>query len=133
MKTPTEKENLLTDILSEETPADFRAASLERTLASVRQHRSRRRAIRMVGAACAVCAVLATTFWKNPRTQEQKNIASAQPAIATVPGTNIRIISDEELLAMFPDRPVALIGPPEDRQFVFLDEARKQIHHEQKL
>ncbi len=39
-----------------------------------------------------------------------------------VPGTSIRLVSDEELLAMFPDRPVALVGPPENRQFVFLDE-----------
>lgn len=133
MKTPTEKENLLADILSEETSPDFRAASLERTLAVVRQRRSRQRAIRMAGAACIVCAFLALSFWKSPRTPEQKNIASVQPSVPTVPGTNIRIINDDELLSMFPDRPVALIGPPEDRQFVFLDELRKQTRHEQKL
>ena len=33
-------------------------------------------------------------------------------------------MSDDELLAMFPGRPVALLGPPEDRRFVFLDEQR---------
>jgi hypothetical protein len=59
--------------------------------------------------------------------QSAKNISApaAQPAVQTVPGTNIRLVSDEELLAMFPGRPVALVGPPEDRKFVFLDEQRQ--------
>ena len=133
MKTPTEKENLLADILSEETPADFRAATLERSLACIRQRRSRQRVIRVASAVCAVCAILAVAFLKNNRTMQRNRIASVQPGVPTVPGTNIRIISDDELLAMFPDRPVALIGPPEDRQFVFLDELRKQNRHEGKL
>lgn len=33
----------------------------------------------------------------------------------------IRFINDEELFALFPDRPMALIGEPGQQQLVFLD------------
>jgi hypothetical protein len=34
----------------------------------------------------------------------------------------VKLITDDELLALFPDRPVALIGKPGQQQLVFLDE-----------
>jgi hypothetical protein len=36
----------------------------------------------------------------------------------------IQFISEDELLAQFPGRSVALIGPPANRRLVFLDVAR---------
>jgi hypothetical protein len=37
----------------------------------------------------------------------------------------VRFISDDELLSLFPGRPVALIGAPGQQQFVFLDHNRE--------
>jgi hypothetical protein len=37
----------------------------------------------------------------------------------------IKVISDEDLLALFPDRSMALLGPPGQQQLVFLDKAKK--------
>jgi hypothetical protein len=34
----------------------------------------------------------------------------------------VRVISDEELFALFPGRSLALVGPPGHQQLVFLDE-----------
>jgi len=57
-------------------------------------------------------------------------VTASPPPVQKVPGTNIRVVNDEELLAMFPDRPVALVGPPDKRQFVLLDQARGQSGNE---
>lgn len=84
--------------------------------------------LHLVGAALitAVVAMLAI----RSGTSSSRQIARNSPAPVkqheanTVPGTSIKLVSEEELLALFPDRPVALVGPPEDRRFVFLDEAR---------
>ena len=45
-----------------------------------------------------------------------------QPAM--IEGTSIRILSDEELFAMFPNRPRGIIGPPDSPQILFLDELK---------
>lgn len=51
--------------------------------------------------------------------------ADAASVSATVPGTRIRLLCDEELFAMFPGRPAALIGSGDERRFVLLDEVPK--------
>jgi hypothetical protein len=119
MKMPPE--DLLQETLLDN---DTRAASLETMLGAVRQRKRQRRAVRLAAAASIVLAV--ASLWLDGRESaapSNKTSASvaAQP-VATVPGTHIRILSDAELLSMFPDRAVALIGPREDRQFVFLDD-----------
>jgi hypothetical protein len=40
----------------------------------------------------------------------------------TIEGTPIRVIGDEELLALFQGRPVALLGEPGHQRLVLLDE-----------
>jgi hypothetical protein len=39
----------------------------------------------------------------------------------------VKLINDDELLALFPDRPVALIGKPGQQQLVFLDKPTKRV------
>ena len=128
MKTPFESEELLNEVMS---PDELRAATLERTLTAARRHRRVRRAAQgaIVVAALLIPATIALRERapKNPAITEN-NLQSA-PSTQTVPGTNIRIVSDEELLAMFPGRPVALVGPPQDRRFVFLDQQRDSKTH----
>lgn len=126
MKTKPEHEQLLNEIVSEEA-AGFRAASLQRTLASARRHRQARAALRVGGGMAAAIALASAAWWHwSPAINSVENpsvaVTAAQPVRETVPGTSIQVVSDEELLAMFGDRPVAIVGPPENRQFVFLDE-----------
>src|SRR5688572_30521462 len=119
MKTPFEPEEFLNDVMS---PDELRTATLECTLAATRRHRQWRRTVR--GArVVAACAILATIILREHAPSVPPIATDTLPpalAIQTVPGTNIRLVSDEELLALFPDRPVALVGPPENRHFVFL-------------
>jgi hypothetical protein len=125
MKTESDHNELLSDVLSENAPADFRNTSLQRTLASARQHRRARMVLRTSAAAAICVALVAAILWqRNDSTNIAVKGGPSAPAVQTIPGTSIQLVSDDELLAMFPDRPVALVGPPGNRQFVFLDEQR---------
>jgi hypothetical protein len=55
------------------------------------------------------------------------------PAVASVPSElapaspeeaapQVKFITTEELLALFPDRPLALVGPPGRQRLIFFDE-----------
>jgi hypothetical protein len=48
--------------------------------------------------------------------------AAIEPPVESDSDTGVRLLTDEQLLAMFPGRPVALIGPAGDQRLVFLDE-----------
>ncbi len=128
MKTKFEPKEFLNEVVS---PDELRAATLERTLTAARGHRRWRRTVRGAGAVAA-CAILATIILRESApTVPSIATNNPQPASSTqtIPGTDIRLMSDDELLAMFPGRPVALLGPPEDRRFVFLDEQRSSKTH----
>jgi hypothetical protein len=132
MKTRPEHDELWNDLLAETAPADFRQASLERTLAAARGHQRRRRVYRAGVITALPCALLiALVLWREGDAMRLRQasgdspVKPGNPFAATVPGTRIRLITDAELFAMFPDRPVALIGSDEDRQFVLLDEVPK--------
>ena len=121
------------DLLGDVFPkaADFRAASLERMLFAARRQRQRRKVVHVGGIlTMGLCLTVLLLKTRNnvETTPPQVAIISSpsQNHFPTVPGTGIRVLSDEELLAIFKDRPVALIGPPEARQFVVLDEVRKE-------
>ena len=133
MKTSPEHDALLSAVLSSSTANELRAKSLDRALAAVRQRRRLRHALRAAGGV-VTAGVMAAILW-NRHAPDPQPVAAIHPpavtsAVPTVPGTNIRVVSDEELLAMFPDRPVALVGPPGNRQFVFLDQKRTSQTHD---
>ena len=128
MKTRPE-DDLLHDVFP--NLRELRASSLEQTLGSLRRQRRRKNLVCASGVA-AICLTLSLLVW-NSRLDSRTapthataagTIQSAKTPFATVPGTSIRILNDEELLSMFANRPVALLGPPEERQFVVLDEIR---------
>jgi hypothetical protein len=127
MKTP-ERDELLDEIMSGDNASNLRETSLDRTLQAVRRQQRLHHTIRGVGAV-AIVGLVATVVWNQQRL-EHDQIATSSPNVArtdvskTIPGTSIRVLNDEELLAMFPNRPVALVGGPENRQFVLLDEKR---------
>ena len=123
------EDNLLGDVFPK--AADFRADSLERMLCAARQQRRRRTAVHVSGIvtlALGLFVLLLNTRNKveRPATQVATIAPPSRNNFPTVPGTRIRVLSDEELLALFKDRPVALMGPPEARQFIVLDELRKE-------
>ncbi len=125
------EDNLLGDIFSKSS--DFRAASLEQMLFSARRKRQRRKVVQVSGIAMLVMGLFVLNMKSRNRVESSApqvaSINSSSPIqknFPTVPGTSIRILNDEELLEMFKGRPVALMGPPEDRRFVVLDELRKE-------
>lgn len=124
MRTPDELDQLLDAVLAPDHPDE----SLAPMLSAVRSRNRRRKLTRSV-ALLVLPIVLAGGLWLQQASSRQdlhqtdatpEAIASTTPQ--TVPGTDIRLISDEELFALFPDRPLALIGPKGAQQLVFLDE-----------
>lgn len=139
MKSPSpDPDSLLEAILANDEIEALRANSLERMLLVSRQSRQSRQRRRIVAGislclagASAVIFLLAGLFW--PAAPEvQKAYAPAAktpvqtmvqaPALATEAERGVKVVSDDELLALFPGRPVALIGPPGRQKLVFLDE-----------
>ena len=130
MKHP-EHDRLLNEIVTGEELADFREASLQRALTAIRQQRRRQRFVRLCALAVVpLLAALGIVFSRSPKRPLRKIAASnASPvAVSPVPSRTVpvKFISDDELLALFPDRPVALIGKPGQQQLVFLDQPAKR-------
>ena len=76
-------------------------------------------------------------FSHRPKSSVQEVATSSLPgATAFLPPADtvkVKFITDEELLALFPDRPVALIGRPGHQQLVFLDKSTSTAGSDRKL
>ena len=129
--------NPLDELLADSRFEELRAATLEAGLATVRRRRRRRVALRSAGVAISLlaCAALISLLLRRAPGAEHDEIAQANPApTGAVAGaespihmaelSTVRHLTDNELLALFPGRPVALIGPPGHQRLVFLDEPR---------
>jgi hypothetical protein len=125
-----DQDRLLREILSDD-PAEFRRASLENSLAALRRRRRQRRA---AGVGLAACAVVAGLLLALPQVRRDSTIAVAQfkrpaPADSAPPADAapaIKVLNDDELLALFPNRPVGLIGSPGHQTLVFFDTLASQ-------
>jgi hypothetical protein len=122
----SEQDRLLKEILAVEEPSDFRQASLDLALMSIRRKRQTRR----IACTCVLSGLmvaLASEIILNhrPKSSLQEVATSSLPGLTAFPPpadtVKVKFITDEELLALFPDRPVALIGRPGHQQLVFLD------------
>ena len=125
MKNPDHGE-LWRDALDEGVEDALAAASLAGMLAYAR-HRRRRRRLLGVSAVAAALGVLfcLTTRLQNPSrgplaAHQSPGVPTAAPEATGL--AQVHFLTDEELLSRFPDRPIALIGPPGDRRLVFLDQ-----------
>ncbi len=120
-----DQDQLLSEILSGEDLAIFRTRSLASARTAMRSRTRRRRVAKvaifaslpLVGAVLLLVHDKAAQTAKSVPTPAHLPLAQSQPA-----DSNVRFISDEELLGLFPDRPVALIGQPGRQQLAFLDE-----------
>jgi hypothetical protein len=111
---------LLTDVLNEGADAAVAAASLEKLLSANRRVRRQRRIFR----GAAVCTLVlmgiglsSLYLRREPHTDSAITSAPRQGPNAAP----LHELTDEELFALFPDRQMALIGPPGDQRLVFVD------------
>jgi hypothetical protein len=123
---------LLDAILTADEPTEFRAQSLARLLATARQTRARRRTARLT-----MCCLLPAMglgwliFAQKPMApaRSEASLSSSAAAMAEAPGNpanqpplhGVKIVTDEELLALFANHPVALTGPPGRQRLILLD------------
>lgn len=117
---------LLKEILADEQLSALRHASLTQGLDTMRRARRRRRALR-VGTLALLPVLLIMALTQHKPMQEitsQPSTSGTQRANVAPAQSNesdVKIISDEELFALFPGRSLALIGKPGHQQLVFLD------------
>jgi hypothetical protein len=98
----------------------------------MRRRKLQRKALHVSTGLGVLLLTAGLAVWHQFRTQGLETIRVPQSSLAqstqseppTVPGTSIRLLTDEELLSMFPGRAVALLGTGSQRQLVFLDEHR---------
>jgi hypothetical protein len=120
---PSEQEKLLTHILPGEDGADFERASLEHGLSYLRRQRRRGHLLRAGGLAAVVGLIAAAFVLKSHQHSPRGGGSNAQ--LASTPSaansSRVEFINDDQLLALFPGRSVALIGKPGEQRLVFLD------------
>lgn len=124
MKRNSEREELLADVLVEDEP--LRAATLKAGLDEMRRLGKRRHAMRTGSVVGMSVIVLATLVWANRFVLSGRKAMDPSSPVShaeeVIPGTSIHVVNDEQLLDLFRDRPVALVGSPGNQQLLLLDE-----------
>jgi hypothetical protein len=117
MKNHFDQDELLRDVLHGR--GDGNDEFLNHGLAMLRRTRVRRRMLRVASVVAPV--LLLAWIWVGQHGADPTPTISQAPnanpealirSVKTIPGTPIRVIGDEELLAMFAGRPVALLVNP---------------------
>jgi len=136
------KRNFHHDLLKE-TFADreldaLREATLNSGLAAQRSQRRLRMARNTTLAVAPVLLLLAATLWWHPATAPMPMISTAKialipslkiyPAVKTADMAPIPTISDQELLALYANRSVGLLGKPGQQKLVFFDQPAKSVN-----
>jgi hypothetical protein len=125
MKIPEENQ-LLNDVLGGDELDRFRDATLTRSLDAMRQRRHRRRQFQ--GAAVMALLLFLGIRWHF----QQKLPSPSEIVVAPAPAaeaSQVKYITEKELFALFPNRPIALIGEPGHQQFLLLDELETRAKH----
>ncbi len=118
-------EQLLRDLLPGDELSAFRRESLALGLAALKTRRQRRRILRTAAATGLVLVFASGLVWHltrspltGPRPPSRESARAPLPSIPAV----ATFISDEELLSLFPNRALALIGKPGHQRLLFLDQ-----------
>jgi hypothetical protein len=122
-----DRDQLLNQVLGGDDLEPLRRATFEGGLASLRRRRRRRRLAQVSAVACLVVfAGLVTVFRLDLPVPTSGNTTHLAHASISAPGgpPALKIITDEELFALFPGRPMALVGKPGHQQLVFLDQRK---------
>ncbi len=142
---PSDQDRLLRELFGDESLENLRQASLSGALASLRARRRRRVALTAATAGATLLLALGLVWHGHPTRAPDTTGSKPVPPLAmngdaarlqpqgaaalTPTETNdagVKIITDEELFALFPGRSMALIGRPGAQQFVFLDLPRDE-------
>ena len=115
-----QSDKLLRDILADPELESLREATLKAGLSAMRGRRAERNVLRTVGVICLL-SLLGGLFFKQALVKigREKEVVQKPPPVQEV--EQVKFISDEELFALFPNRPLALVGKPGQQQLVFLD------------
>lgn len=116
------KENpILHELFGGEDVRNLRVSSLEAGLVALRRKRTRHRigqTALFVPALLALALVLRTAVHdksNSPASAEKSSAAGFKEG-------STKMISERELFALFPNRPMAVVGKPGHQQVVFLDQ-----------
>jgi hypothetical protein len=124
-----DQDQLLRELLPGKELSAFRQESLALGLAALQRRRQRRQIFRASAAAILVLLVASGLLWQLTRSPAtQRRPVSPEFARAPLPSNtpSATLISDDELLALFPNRSLALIGKPGHQRLLFLDEEVKR-------
>jgi hypothetical protein len=121
--TPDSREKrLLAELLADE---DLREATLRGGLIAIRRSKVQRQSIRIGAVLSAMLLfILLSRNMERTSTEVKDQHAALQSAAATpevIPGTTVRVLKDEDLLALFPDRAVGLVGPPGKQRLILFE------------
>jgi hypothetical protein len=119
--TDEDKNQLLEGILGDDELNQLRQASLSRGLKEMRRRRGRAVIARVSMIVLPALLLAVMVFY--PRVQRPYQ-APAPIAMSVTPhaASKVEYINKEQLFALFPNRPMALIGKPGHQQVIFLDE-----------
>jgi hypothetical protein len=112
----SEHDRLLREILADDKIAALRESSLAEMLQVGRQRRRRRVLVSTLGASLAIVMTLLVVSRRH-----SPGPVNVVPPPAAPKSAGVKMITDQQLLALFPDRSVALVGRPGEQRFVFLD------------
>lgn len=126
---PSDHRELWDDALADSLPAGFADEALATMLGSARKRRRQRAAMKGATVLALILTALFFALRPVPNASVKTGSVTVQqlpdpPAPAAKPEAppQIQVLSDEELLAQFPGRAVAIIGSGDSKQLVFLDQ-----------
>jgi hypothetical protein len=124
----SDQDRLLNELFVDENVERLRAASLAVALGALRARRRRRAYVS--GAAASLAVAVAVLVSTRHRASEEPLVSPPEPK-----ANGVKIISDEQLLALFPDRTMALIGRPGEQRLLFFpggevrtDDRKRSVH-----
>jgi hypothetical protein len=116
---------LLRDLLQDGADTAFRETSLNAMLSAARRTRRQRKTLHLAGCA-ALLLIGSAAIWQRSNTPPART-ADASPGSSVETDSArkpIRYIDDKELLSLFPNRPVALIGSDQGQRLILLDQGK---------
>jgi len=116
-----EKNELLNEVLGGEELNAFRDATLAHGMGAMRRRTRRRRQFQAVAIMSPLLVLALHSHFQRAIPVVLKS-APTPTAVAQI--GNIKYITEKELFALFPNRPIALIGEPGHQQFLLLNELK---------
>ena len=130
---PHDQEKLLKEILPPDDLADFCQTSLAFGLAGLRREQRRRHVVRLGAMAAVLICISLGIIVKSRKTGGNQNVQIQPTPIPASPviASHVDFINDDQLLALFTNQPVALVGKPGEQRLVFLGASREDSREHQ--